>query len=476
MADSSFDYTPPKSLAPFFASDARVRLVRGPIGSSKSTAMVMELFRRACQQAPDADGIRRTKFAIVRNTLSQIEKTCLVTIQKTLGPLVSYKVSKHELTLKFNDIHSSWIFLPLDTPENVQRLLSLEITGAWVSEFREIEPEIVMNVYSRCGRYPAALGQGVAPTWHGLLAETNSFSEDSPWFDELEVGEDLEILVPGKTSLPRKNWFYLVQPGAYDEDADWLQYLPPGYYEDLLESNGEAWADQYIHNLIAPSLSSQAVFAKTFDREEHIQTGLKFVHTIPLVIGLDTGRQPAAVLGQIDPRGRLNILASVWAENTGIEKFIAEDVQPLLAEMFPRAYCIAVVDPAGRQRSQIGEQSVIEAINEAGISAIPAVTNQIAPRLRAVEKYFNRRNGIAIDPERNARLIVALQYGYRFPRDREKALKETPDKSHPDSDLADALQYLCLGVESRFMARRTQMRNQASSESPQKTPSAAGWT
>lgn len=434
MADTHFDYTPPMSLAPFFASEHRVRLVRGPIGSTKSTAMVMELFRRSCLQAPDADGIRRTKFAVVRNTLSQIEKTCLVTIQKTLRALILYKVSKHEVHLKFNDVESTWIFLPLDTPENVQRLLSLELTGAWVSEFREITPQLVKDVYSRCGRFPAELGQGVAPSWYGVIAETNSFSEDSPWFEELEVPETLRMLVPGKTSLPRANWFYLVQPGAYDEGADWLRYLVPSYYDDLLESNGEAWAAQYIHNKISPSLSSQAVFAKSFSREDHIVEGLQFIQALPLVIGLDTGRQPAAVFGQVDPHGRLNILASLHAENCGIEKFIYEHVQPLLARKFPRASVFAVVDPAGRQRSQIGEQSVIEAINECGISAIPASTNHIAPRLRAVEKYLNRRNGLAIDPVHNTQLVVALQYGYRFPRDKELALKELPEKSHPASD------------------------------------------
>ena len=475
MADTDFQYTPPQSLAPFFASEQRLRFTRGPVGSTKSTAMVMELFRRACQQEPGKDGVRRTAFAVVRNTLSQILKTCLVTMQKTLGPLVRYKVSTQTVIFEFNDVYSEWLLLPLDTPQNIQRLLSLELTGAWVSEFREIDHELVVNAYSRCGRYPAALGQGVAPTWYGLIAEANSFSEDSPWFDELEIPEGLQVLIPGRTSLPKKNWFYLVQPGAYDETADWLHYLPPDYYADLLESNGEAWAQQYIHNLITPSLSSQAVFAKSFDRAAHVVEGLQFIPTLPLVIGLDVGRQPAAALGQVDPRGRLNVLASIWAENKGIEKFIAEDLSPLLAERFPRAYVYAVVDPASRSRSQIGEQSVLEAINESGLSAILASTNNIAPRLRAVEKYLNRRNGVAIDRDHNARLIVSLQYGYRFPRDREKALMEQPKKDHPDSDLADALQYLCLGIESRSMRRVVQRQSMSNSER-RPPPSPAGWT
>ena len=423
--ESLFSYTPPASLAPFFSSDARVRMVRGPVGSTKSTAMVMELFRRSCQQEPGDDGTRRTRFCVVRNTLPQIKETCLVTIRKTLGPLVNYKVSEHKIIFSFNDVYSEWLFLPLDSPENIQRLLSLEITGAWVSEFREINPEIMLNVLSRCGRYPAALGGGVAPSWHGLIAETNSFSEDSPWFELLET--DLN-----------PNWFYLVQPGAYDAAADWLQYLPSNYYPDLLENNGEAWARQYVHNEVSPSLSSQAVFAKSFDQDYHVtpfDKPLRFVHSVPLVLGLDTGRHPAFVAGQIDPSGRLNILHSDAAENMGIETFINERIMPVVAERFERAYLYAIVDPAGRQRSQIGEESVIEAITRCGIPAYPASTNQIAPRLRAVEGYLNRRNGILIDAAHNQSLIKALRYGYRYPRNKEQALKEVPEKSHPYSDL-----------------------------------------
>lgn len=461
MSDSEFNYTPPESLAGFFASDARLRFVRGPIGSTKSTAMVMELFRRMCEQEPGSDGKRRTRFAIVRNTLPQIKETCLVTVRKTLGPLMQYKVSESKMIFDFNDVYSEWLMLPLDSPENVQRLLSLELTGAWVSEFREVSPEIVRNVYSRCSRYPAALGGGTNPTWYGLIAETNSFSEDSPWFDELELNKP-------------DSWYYLVQPGAYDPKADWLQYLTKTYYADLLEANGEHWARQYIHNEITPSLSSQAVFAKSFDQDYHVVDELNFIHSLPLVLGMDTGRNPACVAGQLDPRGRVNILASLHAENMGMEQFLQDHVQPMLMASFERAYAYAIVDPAGRSRSQIGEESVIECIKRCGIPAYPASTNQISPRLRAVEGYLNRRDGMAIDARYNHQLIVALRYGYRFARAKDLALKELPDKSHPDSDLADALQYLCLGIESRMIGRHVQRAKGGGSQP--REPTAAGWT
>lgn len=446
---TSFNYTPPPSLVPFFQNSAKMRFVRGPIGSVKSTAMVMELFRRACERLPDSDGVRRSKFAVVRNTFRQLEETCLVTIQKTLGPLVRYKVSAHKAMLRFDmgplldpqtkkvlepgprPVESDWLLWPLDSPENVQNLLSLELTGAWVSEFREIAPQIVMDLFSRTGRYVGELSMadGAVSTpaslpdqWYGVIAETNSFSEDSPWYELLELNL-------------RPSWGYVVQPGAYDPRADWKQYLPTEtYYEDLLENHTEAWAEQYIHNRITPSLSSQAVFARSFDSELHIVPSLEFNPHRPLVLGMDTGRQPAFVAGQLSAAGRLNVLGSLHAENCGMELFLSDHVRPWLAGRYPRAAVFMIIDPAGRTRDQIGERSVLQVIQDAGFKAVLAVTNNITPRLRAVEKYLNRRGGFAVAADGNELLIRALRHDYRFKRDRDGALLEVPVKSHPASD------------------------------------------
>ena len=364
MSDSTFDYTPPPSLRPFFLSDARVRFVRGPIGSTKSTAMVMELFRRACEHPPDADGIRRTKFAIVRNTQAQITETCLVTIMKCLRPLIRHKVQAHKLVLEFNDVYSEWLMMPIDTPENTNKVLSLELTGAWISEAREIDPAIAGDVFSRCGRFTAV--KAAKGAWYGLILESNSFSEDSLWFDKLEV------------NLPDK-WEYFVQPGARDPRADWLQYLVPSYYEDLISTNTPAWIESYIDNKITPSLAGQAVFLETFDTKVHVVDRLTVDLSAPLVIGIDTGRHPAVVVGQTDPRGRLLVLASAFATNMGLEKFLGTVVRPMLTRGFPGARVFLAMDPAGNQRSQITEESSEQAAKRVGFTTVLAPTNNIAP-------------------------------------------------------------------------------------------------
>ncbi len=443
-----------------------MRFVRGPIGSGKSVACAVEILRRAIQQAPDKNGIRRTRGAIIRNTLSQLRSTCLVTLEEWLRPIMEYKVSEATVTLQMplpdgTRVESKILLLPLDTPQNVQRLLSLELTFAWCSEVRELPLEIVQSVFSRTGRYPSKANGGA--TWRGLWAETNSFSEDSEYYDFLEVER------PGNVD-------YFIQPGATEPGAENVENLPPDYYEAMIEANTESWVDQYVHNKIGPSLSGQAVFASLFKYDFHTIEELQYEESRPIVCGLDTGRNPAIVLGQMDVRGRINVLGSAYGENMGIEKFISTVVRPWLIENFPMGRFVCVVDPAGTKRSEIGEESVIKAIQRLGFLAAPANTNAIDPRLRAVERQFNMqidgKGAILIDRRHNAMLIRAISHDYRYKRKKEGDLNEVPEKGHPESDLADALQYLCLGIDSAVVGKA--LRRQVKHE--YQPVSSAGWT
>jgi len=441
---SHFDYNPPATLNDFMWDNSRLRFIRGPIGSAKSTACAMELFRRACEQEPDDDGIRRTRMVIVRNTLPQLRTTCLETIRGLFRDFMTYKVSENKITIEVNDVHSEWYLFSIDTEDNINKLLSFEITMGWISEFREISPEIVQAVYSRCGRFPSKIHGGA--TFHGIIAETNSFSEDSPWFELLELDRP-------------KNWGYHIQPGGREPDAENVENLPETYYEDMVESNTEDWVDQYIDNHISASLAGAAVFKKSFVPDFHTaENSLNYIPGKPLVIGLDTGRHPAAIIGQLDAWGRVLIHAEAYAEGMGMENFISTILRPLIAERFGNAPVFAIIDPAGRQRSQIGEESVLDAIKRMGLSARLASTNNIDPRLRAVEKLFLANIGgkaaILIDSFHCPMLVRSLKHDYKYKRKKASGeLDETPDKNHPASDLCDGLQYLALGISNSLIGR-----------------------
>lgn len=462
--DFQFEYDPPPTLDSFMCSDALVRAVRGPVGSAKSTAMAMEMLRRACQQEPGADGIRRSRGVIIRNTLQQLKTTCLVTVQQLMRPIAKYKVSDQTIQIRFNDVEADWLLLPLDTPDNVDRLLSLELTYAWISEFREINPELLESLLGRLGRFPSSAVGG--PTWHGVMMETNSFTQDSGWYERLEVAR------------PR-NWDYFVQPGAFDPEAENRENLPPEYYENLMEANTDEWVDQYIHNQIGPSLSGQAVFRNSFDSDFHIaKSTLTPVPGHPLIVGMDFARHPAAIIGQIDHRGRLLIFKEVEQENCGVEKFVTEFLSPALAEARFSANPVYIVgDPSGIAKSQIGEESTFHAVRRLGYIAYPASTNQIDPRLRAVEQFLIQNRGgeaaFLVDPDGCPLLIQALQYQYRYKIKKNGQLENKPDKIRPWADLCDALQYLCLGTSQNIQGRIMRVKRRSEDFH---SPSVAGWT
>jgi hypothetical protein len=432
--------------------------------------MVMELLCRAQQQAPDpSDGIRRTRAVIVRNTLPQLKTTCLKTILELIGPMVLWKEADKTIWIKFNDIESEWIFMPLDTPENVQRLLSLDITMAWMSELRELQPRILMDVLSRCGRYPSMAHGG--PTWHGLIGETNSFDEDSAW------NKILEDRILDDKPLPT-TWGYFVQPGAREANAENIENLVRGYYDELIENNSQAWVDQYVDNRIAPSLAGEAVFRASFRDSFHVaKEPLVPIPGTMVLVGMDFGRHPACVLCQMDARGRLVVLDEVIGENIGVEQFVSTQLRPVLARPEYQRLPVGVVgDPSGIARSQIGEESVFAALKRLGLSAQPAQTNDIDPRLRAVEKWLlQQRDGSAavlVSPVCST-LIRALRSKYRYTRKKDGELHPVPDKTHPWSDIADAFQYACLGYSGNVLARLVRVRRNAYSKG---APSAAGWT
>ena len=70
MPDIAF--TPPPTVREFMLSDAFFRIIGGPVGSGKTTGVMMEMLRRSCEQAPAPDGFRYTRWAIVRVTLKQL--------------------------------------------------------------------------------------------------------------------------------------------------------------------------------------------------------------------------------------------------------------------------------------------------------------------------------------------------------------------------------------------------------------------
>lgn len=466
---AGLSYKASPTLARAMKSDAFGRIAAGPVGSGKTTAWLIELIRRSMMQGAAPDGYRYTRWAVVRQTLKQLKDTVLKDCDAWLGTngLGSWKVSDSTYHVLFNDVRSEWIFLPLEDSEDQARLLSMQLTGAWLSECIEMDISVLGPVSGRLGRYPSG-ARGV-PTWYGMVADTNMPTEMTPWHDFFIQCE--QNLIP--------DWQLFRQPSGLApnaENLDWLtqtdetKKLPIGhplriaagrkYYERLIGMYGEDsdWVKRYVKAEYGDDPSGAAVFKNSFRPDFHIVNDTQLIPGYPLLLAQDFGRNPWTLICQCDHMGRLVVHEEVPATNVGLEKHVNTSLRPrLFQDRYLGFRICAVGDPAGIAKDSHSEENSFELLKRLGISAIPAPTNEIDPRLRAVEALLGRQvaggPALLINRHRCPFLCRAMSGGYRFTKTKQGALKPKPEKLDPEgfSHVADCLQYVALVVHGGML-------------------------
>jgi hypothetical protein len=340
----------------------------------------------------------------------------------------------------------------------------MQLTGAWVNEVREVPIEIISALIGRVGRYPGKLQGGT--TWHGIICDSNPWDTDSLYHEKLVLNP-----VPG--------WKLFHQPSGIGPHAENVQNLPPNYYENLMAGRDSDWSAVHVESQWGSSNAGQAVFRRSFHAPTHVKDMQVLVNPHrPVCVGLDFGRTPTALIGQVDAMGRLLVFEEITTEDMGLVQMVEERLKPkLLGEPYAGKRSFVVADPAGREKSQHTEESAFDILKQQGLLAYPASTNAVGPRLLAVEKllrtHIQGEPALQINRELCPTLVQALGNKYRYRRKKDGQIEDLPEKLHPWSDVADALQYLCLSVSANLTGR-VMARNFDRPRRP--VPTAAGWT
>ncbi len=483
----NIDFTAPRTVARFCKSDMFGRVLAGPVGSGKTVGCVMEVLRRAMLQSPGADGLRHTRFSIVRQTLKQLKDTVLKDCRQWVGSVGYWKVSDTTFYIDFNDVRSEWIFIPLENEEDHARLLSMQLTGAWLSEAIEMDISVLAPISGRCGRYPS--GADGNPSWFGIIADTNMPADMSAWHQFMtNPPADWDIFVqPSGLSADAENLPHLLQTDATKKlPLDHPARLAQGrrYYERFVEMYGidSDWVTRYVKAEYGNDPSGAAVYRASFKSDFHVVNNTILIPGYPLLVAQDFGRNPWSLICQPDHLGRLVVHEEVPAHNIGLEKHVAEHLRPrLFQDKYMGMKVCLVGDPAGVAKDTISEESSFDCLKRLGLPCFPAPTNDIDPRLRAVEALLGRQTngGPSLIFNRGGCpfLIRAMGGGYRFTKTKEGALRAVPDKNDKEgfSHVSDALQYAALVVHGGLvseMARRLQPRG-AKKRPPM---GAGGWT
>lgn len=457
---SGVNFKPPPSVQGFLTSDKFVSLIVGPVGSTKTSAGIMKIAYHAKQMAPCKDGVRRSRAVWVRNTRQMLMDTSIPDFLKWFPDGQAGHMAKTDMkfTLRFDDVECEVMFRGLDDANDVRRLLSLQLSFAILDEFREIHADIYQALQGRLGRYPDKMLVPPRPEWGvdekghpiGGCVRDDGTSNKLLW--GMTNPPDMDTFWETLLTEPPENVAVFFQPSGMSTEADWLQYLPSSYYEDLAEGKGQDWVDVYIHAKFGKSLAGRPVFG-SFNTETHVaKTPLNVLPSAPLVIGVDAGLTPTATICQVDYQGRLIVHDAISGESMGALRFIREMLKPLLANKYPGKPQMVIIDPAAFQRAQTDERTVADIFKNEGFLVKPARTNAISARLASVEAYLTRtvdgKPGIVFDKKGCEQLILALRSKYRYKINTKGERDESPEKTHPWSDLADSLQYACMHADN----------------------------
>jgi hypothetical protein len=473
----------------FLHDNAFVRGIRGPVGGGKSYAACAEVILRAVKQKPSPiDNIRYTRFVIVRNSYPELKTTTIKTWQEifpenTWGPMRWSPPISHHIKLPARDgasgIDCEVIFLALDQPKDVRKLLSLELTGAFVNEARELPIQVIEGLTHRVGRYPVKKNGGC--TWRGIWMDTNSMDDDH-WWHRLAEKEPIR----GKFA-----WNFYSQPGAILEvdpeevpkdrpefkgyhfaaqkwwklnpAAENIPNLPPGYYEQMIGGKQLDWLRCYAQNKYTYVQEGKPVWHEYDDQlmASDIEPDISY----PLHIGLDFGLTPAAVFGQRTPSGQWRIVHELVTFDMGLERF----GQILLSELntrFPKYEVFVWGDPAGMKRDEIYEVTAFDHLKTLELRAQPTASNDFKVRREAGAAPMNRmilgKPGLLVD--RHCKMLrKSLSGGYCFKRVAAagggERFRDVPDKG-AHSHVGDAYGYMCLGGgEHRALTRNKHSNN-----------------
>ncbi len=428
--DIKYSYKECPIVKQFSESDKFIRGLMGPVGSGKSTGCVIEIIKRAHEQEPGPDGVRRTRWVVIRNTYQQLRDTTVKTFHEWLPPEHFGEWRKSEYTYNitaFDNCEIEVLFRALDRPDQVANILSMEVTGAWINEAREVPQTIVQAVGTRVGRYPAV--KTVKPTWFGVFMDTNPPDQDSWWYKYFEEKR------PGKAEIFK-------QPSGLSENAENINNLPPGYYQNLIDTMEKDAADVYVRAKYGFVKDGKPVYNE-YNDNIHCSDTATVTQGLVIQRGWDFGLTPSCTFSQITPSGKWVIFDEMISESIGADRF-SDDVLQHSSEEYPGYEFEDVGDPAGQQRAQSDETTCFKILQGKGIK-ITGGEQDPTIRLESVRKplttLISGQPMFQIHPRcKTLRKGFQGLYKYRRIQVADEKYADKPDKndySHPH----DALQY-----------------------------------
>jgi len=493
------DYVAEPTPELFHRSPKFVRGIMGPYGSGKSSACVMEMYTRSCEQNP-YNNVRMTRWAVIRATYPELRDTTIRTFQEWIPekilPISKQPPYKGSTWLTLPDktiLNMEVIFMALDDEEAVNKLKSLDLTGVWINEAVEVPRAVLDNARARVDRFPSPRMGGT--TWNGVIMDTNPCDDEHWWYNLAEV-------------MQPENYQFFRQPPAVikvppADGENFPTYIPNqgqikgvgacenvgghnkgyGYWMNLVEGSDEEWIKVYLMGDYGTVVAGKPVMSEYNDSLHCAKKDLEPYRGLPLLLSWDFGLTPACLINQVSPRGQLRILEELCCEDGGIRSFAGDVVKPHLMSQYPGMRIQSVGDPAGGARAESDETTCLQELERLGIPTDPAPSNNFIARREALAGYMTKlvdgQPGFLISPTKAPRTRKGLMGRYRYRKmrlstgDRYTDKPEKNEYSHP----CEAAQYAALASQGPITMKpeRPGMPSRSSRRRVVVT-SSAGWT
>jgi len=432
---------------------------------------------KMANQAPNAEGIRKSRWVIIRNTYPELETTTIKTWldwfpEDTFGKLIrKIPMCYH---FKYNDIEAEVYFIAMDKPQDAKKVLSLELTGVFFNEAREMHIDVITKAIDRVGRYPSQKDRPPNipwdqwPTWYGVIMDTNP-PDDEHWWPIYAGDVPVPELPEWEGFVPPNNWEFFTQPPAAFEikvdgktkwhlnpNAENLENLAKDYYANIIQGKTNAHIRIYVGNKYGTTVDGKVVYPEYSDDVHLAKEPLKAIKGKRIIAGVDFGRTPAVYFGQPDLRGQWRGLHEIVTSGVGT-KTLARLIKREIRIAFPDHQLSEFDfygDPAGMNPTENEDKSSFEILQGQGIKINPDPTNNAYTRIEAGREPLELLlpNGVAgyqLSPTMKM-TQKGFKTGYRYKRINMTGgsvlYDDKPDKKSKFSHIHDARQYALCGA------------------------------
>jgi hypothetical protein len=470
------EWSPPGPMSLQYAqSDAKVRGMIGPLGSGKTTTMLVSEVFCAIRAPRCVDDVRRYRVLCTRDSYRQLYKTAIPSWQEYFPPTIGSwsggqdRPAEHEI--KFMDDYGPAEFKIefAAIPDGSIRdwLDGYQVTSIIMNAINSHPREVYDFGVQRIDRFPARrkLKPGFVNDAH-IGFDMNKEDVDHWCYEEFVLGFDPE--------------FMLIKdfPSGLDPAAENAQNLPEDYYANIIRTlKSKPWLVKIlVKNNWGASRSGQPVYPE-YDDAKHLARGIDGHPTdidadpgLELCIGLDagtaTGGRPSAVFFQVAAPFQLRVIDELYLGRCGPNRFfdalLAKLDEPHLR---PAASDLRVwVDPSAfyGHDEESDEETWID-VGEAKLDVDfeePESNELEGFRLETIRVCLNGHEGsqwMLVLSKRCKMLRRGFNSGYRYKRHEKRGeTREDPkpdknDESHPH----DALQHGATGYFGRSLVTNT---------------------